>query len=68
MAKSIRWEHKRIIFANSDPSIVTRLNEYGDDRWELVSNTAIGQYNDTMVYTFKRDKDWRDKEDVGQDE
>jgi hypothetical protein len=68
MAKSIRWEHKRIIFANNDPSIVTRLNEYGDDRWELVSNTAIGQYNDTTVYTFKRDKDWRDKEDVGQDE
>lgn len=68
MAKMIRWEYKRLMLANTHPHIIEECNALGLEGWELVSCAAIGSYNDYCSYLFKRDKDWQDKEDCGQDE
>jgi hypothetical protein len=47
------------------PNIEAMCNGLGDEGWELVSTVA---YGDNIIYLFKRDKHWQDKEDCGQDE
>ena len=65
MAKMIRWEYRKTAMQQNHPNIEAMCNGLGDEGWELVSTVA---YGDNIIYLFKRDKHWQDKEDCGQDE